>query len=469
MNKNAIFNLEYIFIIIISGIFYVSCDNTISEDNNDYGISYSASIEAESFLDTLQYRSFLYFMNEINHETGLVKDRSTKDSPASTAAVGWAIPVWAIGAEKGWITREKAKELTLNTLRFFYNSEQSLNPLATGYKGFYYHFIGMEKGERYWNCELSSIDTGWLIAGMRFAGQYYSQDDENEKEIRKLVDILTYRVEWDWFTIPDSVERFGGSMSMSWKPEKGLKHWGWTGLNEGLFLYILAAGSGSKDAVKAYDVWLKDYKYEEPYPNLKHVTFGPLFGHQYSQMFVDFRGLVDKFMIDKDLDYFENSRRALLTQRLYAMENPENFVGYDSLTWGLSACDGPGRTYSLRGKPMNGYRARGTTGFKDWTDDDGTITPTATGGAIVFAPNIVIPTLKNMYEKYGSKGLWGKYGFKDAFNPTVNWYDTDYLGLDQGPIIMMIENLRTGFIWKYMMNDPLIIKGLHSLGFTEIN
>jgi len=461
------YGIIYIILLVILVSNNLSCREYTLENNDIPPIQYSATPQEEEFLDTLQYKSFLYFLNEINHETGLVKDRSTENSPASIAAVGWAIPVWAIGVENGWITREKARKLTLNAIKFFYNSEQSSDPLATGYKGFYYHFIGMNKGERYWNCELSTIDTGWLIAGMRFAAQYYSGNNHEEKEIRKLIDILTFRIDWDWFTIPDSVERFGGSMSMSWRPEKGLKHWGWTGLNEGLFLYVLAAGSGSKDAVNAYDVWLNEYDYEEPYPGLKHVTFGPLFGHQYSQMFIDFRGLYDKYMISKGLDYFENSKRALLTQRNYGIENPGKFVGYDSLTWGLSACDGPGREYKLNGVPMMGYSARGTTGFPEWTQDDGTITPTATGGAIVFAPEYVIPTLKNMYDKYGEKGLWGKYGFKDAFNLTINWYDTDYLGLDQGPIVMMIENMRTGLIWKYMMKDPVIIKGLKLLGFEK--
>jgi hypothetical protein len=430
------------------------------------GVEYEATSEEEAFLDTLQYRSFLYFLNEINPKNGLVKDRSTNDSPASIAAVGWAIPVWAIGVEKKWISRQKACELTLSALRFFYHSEQSAKPDATGYQGFYYHFIGMERGERFWNCELSSIDTAWLIAGIRFASQYYIGEDQQEKEIRELADSLTQRINWDLFTIPDGVERFGGSLSMAWSPEKGLKHWGWKGLNEGLFLYILAAGSGYKDAVKAYDVWLSEYRFEEPYPGLEHVPFGPLFGHQYSQMFVDFRGLKDKYMISKDLDYFENSRRALLTQRMYAIENPNNYIGYDSLTWGLSACDGPGNDYILNGEPMRGYSARGTTGAKEWTDDDGTIAPTATGGAIVFEPEIVIPTLKNMYDVYGEKGLWGKYGFKDAFNPTVNWYAEDYLGLDQGPIIIMIENLRNGFVWRYMMKDPVVIRGLSILDFS---
>lgn len=457
-------------LLFLSILLFINC----SSNNDDIiifkdqgGIEYTAGIEAEKFLDTLQYKSFLYFINEINPDNGLVKDRSTETSPASIAVVGWAFPVWAIGAEHGWITKEKAAELTLNALKFFYNSEQSMDPMATGYKGFYYHFIGMQDGKRNWKCELSSIDTGWLIAGIRFAVQYYSADSPVENEIRRLGDLITNRVEWDWFTIPDSVERFGDSMSMSWRPEKGKSNWGWVGLNEALLLYVISAGSGSEDAVKSYDVWLEDYDWQEPYPGLEHAVFEPLFGHQYSQMFVDFRGIYDKYMIEKGIDYYENSRRATLTQRLYAIENPSNFEGYDSLTWGLTACDGPGKEFTLNGKPMHGYSARGTTGSKGFTRDDGTIAPTAAGGAIVFAPEIVIPTLKNMYEKYGEKGLWDKYGFKDAFNPTVGWYDDDYLGLDQGPIIIMIENLRNGFVWKTTMKDEVIQKGLNKLGFIQ--
>jgi len=429
---------------------------------------YIPTKEENDFLDTLQYRTFLYFINEINPEIGMVKDRTTEESAASIAAIGWGVAAWAIGAEYKWISREKAAQLTLNLLRFLYNSEQSVEPDATGYKGFYYHFLNMETGKREWKSELSTIDTAWLIAGIRFAVQYYNRDNEIENEIRKLGDSLTYRIDWDWTIIEKSKhEGHEGLVFMGYRPEKGKGEFGWFGYTEALYLYILAAGTTLSNPMKAYEQWLSGYDWEEPYKGLPHVIFPPLFGHQFSHMFIDFRGLADKYMREKGIDYFENSRRATLTNRLYCIENPQRWVGYDSLTWGISACDGPG-DFEKDGKRFHGYAGRGAAGPEHTIAEDGTITPEAAGGSIPFAPEVCIPALKNMYDKYGDKGLWGKYGFKDAFNLTVNWFDKDYLGLDQGPILIMIENYRTGLIWEYCMKDPVIQKGLERLGFSKI-
>jgi hypothetical protein len=431
---------------------------------------YIPTEEENAFLDTLQYKSFLYFINEINPENGLVKDRTTEESAASIAAVGWGVVCWAIGAEHNWITRERATELTLNLLRFLYNSEQSAEPDATGYNGFYYHFLNMETGKRDWNCELSTIDTAWLIAGIRFTIQYYDRDNDTEKEIRELGDKVTNRINWDW-TIIKKTEHDGheGLPAMGYRPEKGLGTFGWFGYTEALYLYVLAAGTTLSEPKKAYDQWLSGYQWKEPYEGLAHVIFPPLFGHQFSGMFLDFRGLTDKYLKEKGIDYFENSRRATLTNRLYCIENPNGWVGYDSLTWGISACDGPGESYNKDGFEFHGYAGRGASGPDNTIAEDGTITPEAAGGSIPFAPGVCIPTLKNMYDKYGDKGLWGKYGFKDAFNLTADWFDKDYLGLDQGPIVIMIENYRTGLVWEYSMKDPVIKRGLEKLGFTKLN
>ena len=425
------------------------------------------SEEESSFLDTLQYRSFLYFVTEINPENGLVKDRSTEDSPATIAASGWGIAVWAIGAEHNWISREKAAQLTLNLERFLFNSEQSTQPDATGYKGFYYHFLKMDDGKREWNCELSTIDTAWLLAGIRFAMQYYDRDNETEKEIRDLGDKLTNRVEWDWTVIKKSRRQdHKGLIAMGYDPDEGLGDFGWFGYTEALYLYILAAGTNLTEPMEAYDVWLSGYNWKEPYDGLPHVIFPPLFGHQYTGMFIDLKGLPDKYMREKGIDYFENSRRATLANRQYCIRNPEGWEGYDSLTWGISACDGPG-DFEKNGKKFYGYAGRGASGPGLTIAEDGTITPEAAAGSIPFSPEVCIPALKNIYDKYGNKGLWGRYGFKDAFNPTVNWIDKDYLGLDEGPIVIMIENYKTGLIWKYSMKDTVIQKGLKRLGFGK--
>ena len=425
------------------------------------------SASDKQFLDTLQYKTFLYFLNEINPENGLVKDRSTEASPASMAAVGFALPVWGIGAEHKWITREEAARLTLNLLKFLINSNQSTDALATGYKGFYYHFIDMKNGKRFWKCELSTIDTGLLLAGIRFAVQYFSQNNETENEIRTLGNKVTEIVDWNFSAIPDTEKLYPGTISMWWDPENGLGNTGWVGYNEALIMQVIAAGSGFTGAEKAYKMWLKYYEFSEPYKGFGHYVFPPLFGHQYSHMFIDFRGIYDAKNREAGFDYFENSRRAAYTQYNYFKENVNNRKGYDTLCWGLTACDGPGSKYNTDDQKYYEYEARGTSGPGKTPVDDGTIAPTAAASSIVFTPEIVIPALKNMFDKYGSRGLWGKYGFKDAFNPALDWYASDYLGIDQGPIIIMIENYRSGLVWKYCMNDEIIKKGMQRLGFVK--
>lgn len=430
-------------------------------------VDYTLSDNDQILLDSIQYRSFLYFINELNPENGLVKDRNASWAPASIAAIGFALPSYAVGVERGWITREKVSQITLNTLRFFINSVQSADTNATGYKGFYYHFLRMNSGTREWNCELSSVDTGLLMMGIIFARNYFNLDNQTEKEIRELAAKLLNRLEWDFFEMPAEGE-YANTISMGWKPEEGLHFMGWSGYNEALFLYILAAGSGMTNVEKGYQSWLASYDWMTPYPELSHAVFPPLFGHQFSHTFIDLRGLADSYMKEKGIDYFENSRRATLVQRLYAIENPFKWIGYDSLTWGISASDGPGESYNFDDRKFLGYAGRGTSGPDLNYFDDGTITPYAAISSIVFAPEVVLPTIKNFNEKYG-KGLWNKYGYLDSFNPTLNWFNKEYIGIDQGPLLLMIENFRSGLVWNYVMKDKIIQDGLKRLGFEYIN
>ncbi|NWF88675.1 MAG: Tat pathway signal protein [Ignavibacteriaceae bacterium] len=455
-----------IFLTVFILFLWLGCSE--SKEKKQSNSSFVLTASDESFLDTLQYKTFRFFLDEVNPENGLIPDRTQDWSASSIAAVGWGVTAWAIGVEHDWISREKAADLTLALLRFLINSEQSTAKDATGYKGFYYHFLNMKTGKREWNCELSTIDTTWLLAGIRFASQYYDKDTEKEKEIRNLADSLVNRVDWDWTIIQKARdEEHVNLVAMGYRPEEGLGDFGWFGYTEALYLYILAAGTNLSNPQKSYQQWLSSYKWVEPYKGLAHVGFPPLFGHQFSHMFIDFRGLADKYLQEKKIDYFENSRRATLANWKYCIDNPNGWAGFDSLTWGISACDGPG-DFEKDGKRFFSYAGRGATGPGDVICEDGTITPEAAGGSVPFAPEICIPALKNMYEKYGAKGLWGKYGFKDAFNPTLNWFDKDYLGLDQGPILIMIENYRTGLIWKYAMKDPIIQKGLERLNFSKL-
>jgi len=466
IKKMLVLNMLKIFLLII--FLFVGCQaqkNYFSFESKGK-INYDLSTDDNKLLDSIQYHAFLYFIKEINPENGLVKDRSASWAPASIAAIGFALPSYAVGIEHRWITRDRAAQITLNTLKFFFNSQQNADTNVTGYKGFYYHFLRLNSGTREWNCELSTIDTGLLMMGIIFARKYYNQVNETENEIRNLAANLLKRLDWDFFEMPPTGE-YANTISMGWKPNEGLHFMGWNGYNEALFLYILAAGSGMTNVEAGYKTWLASYDWRTPYPNLSHVAFPPLFGHQFSQVFIDFRGLADSFMKNKGIDYFENSRRATLVQRQYAIENPHNWVGYDSLCWGLSACDGPTEKFNYDDKKFLGYAARGTSGADFNYFDDGTIAPYASISSIIFAPEVVLPTIKSFNKKYG-KDLWKEYGYIDAFNPTLNWFNKEYIGIDQGPMLLMIENFRTGLIWNYVMKDPIIQNGLYRLGFEYI-
>ncbi|MEJ2595037.1 MAG: glucoamylase family protein [bacterium] len=430
-------------------------------------IDYPLTIADEQMLDSIQQKTFQYFVHEHHPRWGIVKDRAAAWAPSSIAATGFGIPAFAIGAERGWMAHEEAAGITLNILEFFINAPQDTDPEGVGYKGFYYHFLKMDTGTREWECELSSIDTGLLMMGILFARNYYDGDNEVEKQIRTLAGKLLERIDWNFLDMPaDSQHPF--TLSMGWTPEEGVHDWGWTGYNEALLLYILAAGSGMEHVERSYHSWLSTYKWQTPYKGLSHVAFPPLFGHQFTQAFIDCRGLVDEYMKKKGIDYFENSRRATYVQRQYAIDNPKGWNGYDSLCWGVTASDGPTEQYNFDGKEFLGYAGRGTSGPDYNYFDDGTIAPYGPASSLPFAPEIVLPTIRSMIEKYGDS-LWGKYGFYDAFNPTAGWVDDDFIGIDQGPMLIMIENFRTGLVWDHVMKDPVIQDGLNKLGFRYLD
>ena len=429
-------------------------------------VNYNVTPEEELMLDSIQQKTFLFFLNEHHPVWGIVKDRTAVWAPASIASTGFGIPCFAVGVERKWITREQAAQITLKMLNFFDNSVQSADTNATGYNGFYYHFLAMDTGTRTWNCELSSVDTGLLMMGIIFARNYYHLDNEVESQVRLRAGTLLDRIEWNFMTMPP-VGEYANTISMGWTPEKGLHDMGWSGYNEALFLYILAAGTGMENVKHGYHSWLKSYKWQTPYEGLSHVAFPPLFGHQFSQVFIDFRGLADPYLKEKGIDYFENSRRATYVQRQYAVDNPHGWVGYDSLCWGVTASDGPTEKLNFDDKKFLGYAGRGTSGPDYNYFDDGTIAPYGPLSSLPFAPEIVLPTIESILQKYGDR-LWGKYGLYDSFNPTANWFDDDFLGIDQGPLLIMIENFRTGLVWAYIMKDPVIQEGLRKLGFEYL-
>ncbi len=413
----------------------------------------------EEFLDMVQEFTFRYFLHATNPENGMVSDRITPSGPSrhcSIAAIGFGLTAYAVGIERGWIHRDSAKIRVLKTLRWLWNGPQGKGIYGTtGYKGWFYHFLDFYSGLRYdANVELSTVDTQLLLHGILFCREYFDRDDSVETEIRALADSIYFRVDFAWATTSE------GGISTYWKPELGdrPKDESWHGYNEMMGLYILALGSPTKPTTNpnAWDVFTKDYPLQwRPFMGYLFLNFPPLFGHQYTHVWIDFRGIQDEFMRSKGIDYFENSKRATYANRAYCIVNPNKFKGYHALSWGLTASDDPW-----------GYRAHGASGGP-W-DDNGTIAPTAPGGSVPFAPEICIPTLRFMYDSIfvGDNFLWGEYGFKDAYNLSNNWIASDYIGIDQGPILLMIENYRTGLIWKYTRKNPYIIEGLRKAGFS---
>jgi hypothetical protein len=260
---------------------------------------------------------------------------------------------------------------------------------------------------------------------------------------------------------------------MGWFPDRGFLDAKWTGYNEAMILILMALGSPSHPVHdSAWHSWCKNYQWSEFYGQ-EHVNFAPLFGHQYSHMFIDFRGIQDAYMADKGIDYFENSKRATYSNRAYCMDNPSGFNGFSDKIWGLTACDGPGeikQSFEFDSIQFWGYRARGVSNIE--IVDDGTIAPTAAGGSIPFAPEICIDALLAMKNNFGIS-LYHKYGFKDAFNltfqvednPNPGWFDKDYIGIDQGPILIQLENYQTGLIWEVMKKNKYIVNGLKKAGF----
>lgn len=431
-------------------------------------------------MDELQRRTFDWFTHVTNRANGLTPDRWPTESFSSVAAVGFALTCWPIGVERGWMSREEARERTLTTIRFFHDLPQG--PEATGvggYKGFFYHFLDMNTGHRFGRTELSTVDTTLLIAGMLFAARWFDGAHRDEREIRRLAQRVYERVEWDWVVVrPDRI-------SMGWHPESGFIEADWNVYNEGMLVLLLAIGSPTHPVpASVWDEWCSVYdrswsdRWGRP-----HLHFPPLFGHQFSHLFVDFRGIQDAWLRDKaaeipGFDYFENSRRAVEGQRAYAVENSLRWKGYSADVWGLTACDGPGdfRQVVFDGteREFFSYSARGPG-----DRDDGTLAPTAAMSSLPFAPAEVTACLNAMKAQYPD--VYTQYGFLDAFNPTLTeasaplrhgkitpggWIADDYLGIDQGPIVIQIENHRSDIVWSRMRGEPNLTRGLKRAGFT---
>ncbi|MCK4734107.1 MAG: hypothetical protein KAT65_16765, partial [Methanophagales archaeon] len=421
-------------------------------------VDYDVNITTDDqFLDLISKRTFKYFWDTAHPTTGLMRDRATNRELCSIASVGFGLTTYCIAAERGWVSRSNAAERVAKVLNTLWDGPQG-NETAnvTGYNGFFYHFLDMETGYRYepWipSCELSSIDTALLLAGVLTCKEYFDGSDTTEDNIRNLSDNIYRRVNWTWML------NGGDTLSMGWRPETGFLPYRWEGYNEAMILYLLAIGSPNQNHSlpnSSWDAWAKTYKWGcGDGEDFIYCPTGSLFTYQYSHCWIDFRN-----KHDAHADYWQNSINAVKENRQFCIDNSDIYPTYGENCWGLTACDCP-----------NGYCGYGSCPAYY---HDGTIAPTGAGGSVALVPDLAIPALRFMYTEYGDK-LWGVYGFRDAFNLDTDlskpgnqeWWDKDYIGIDEGAVIVMIENFRSGLVWNEFMQNPYIIKAMDDGGFV---
>jgi hypothetical protein len=414
-------------------------------------------------LGLLQLTTVLYYLHETNPDNGLVRDKTDPAAPASIAAMGMALATVPVVVERGVLFRDFAAKATRKRLRYLSELPQGPEPDASGYQGFFYHFLDIETGRRVWQCELSTLDSAFLIAGALTAATYFDRDTQDEMEIRALADALYRRVDWNW------ARNGGATLTHGWHPETGFIPHRYEGYDEGLLLYILGLGSPTHPLpAESYPAYCASYRWRRIYDR-ELLYSGPLFTHQLSHMWIDFRGIRDEPMRERESDYFENSRQATFIQQEYAIRNPHGFDGYGEFCWGITASDGPGWLKRVVGgveREFFGYMARGAP----FGPDDGTISPWVVAASLPFAPEIVIPTLRAFTQMNIESRL---YGFKPSFNQTfadsgspTGWWVTPYhFGVDQGPVVLMAENYRSGLLWDVMRRCPAIVAGLRRAGF----
>ena len=420
----------------------------------------------DEWLHALQKATFTYFWHETNPANGLIPDNTLAATPASIAGVGLALATYAVGVDRGFVTRAQARERTLATLRFFWNSTQGTDVDATGHRGFYYHFLDVKTGRRAWRCELSTIDTTILLGGVLTAAAFFDRDSTPERELRSIAEQLYGRVDWQW------AQNGGATVTHGWTPERGFLRFRWKGFNEGLLLYVLGLGSPTCPLPEeSYHAWTSTYRWKTIYGH-EFLFGGPLFMHQLSHLWIDFRGIQDAYMREKAIDYFENSRRATYVQQAYAIRNPRRFTAYGEHLWGITASNGPGpATRRVDGVTRHflGYRARGVPNGPD----DGTLAPWAVAASLPFAPEIVLPTLQHCLDRY--PGMAKAHGLVCSINPTFpgsprhpgGWISRAHFALDQGPVVLMIENYRSGLLWRLMRRCPFVVDGLRRAGFNH--
>jgi len=404
------------------------------------GVANSLSPEDDLFLDELEQASFRFFWEQASPQTGLVKDRcnvrgNDTSIVASIAATGFGLTALCIGEKRGWVPHSEAHDRVLTALHFLWRKL----PI---HRGFFFHFADVNTGARLWDSEVSSIDTAILLCGVLTCRQHFMSE-----EIRRLALEVFDRVEWNWLAEDTPL------LSMGWMPEIGFLPSRWQDYSELMMLYLMGMGA-AKYPLKpdTWTAWRRlTFEYDSDYESVRYIgSFAPLFIHQYSQAWFDFRNKRDQFA-----DYFENSTAATKAHRLFCIDLGKQFLDYSADLWGITASDSPKGYVVWGGPPATG-------------PIDGTVVPSATGGSLPFLPQATIFVLRNMRVRYGYQ-TWTKYGFVNAFNPLTKWFDPDVIGIDTGITMLMAENLRTGFVWDTFMKNPEARRGMQLAGFRPSN
>ena len=389
------------------------------------------SEQDDQFLDELEHKNFLFFWEQTDPHTGLTKDRCNvrvRDTTtvASVASTGFALTAVCIAEKRGFIGHREARLRVLATLSFLWHKL----PI---HRGFFFHFADINTGERVWDSEVSSVDTAILLCGVLTCHQHF-----RDKDIQQLAHAIFDRVDWTWLSEDTTL------LSHGWKPELGFISSRWDFYSELMMLYLLGMGSSSHPLPS--DAWYAWKRTVFEYDGLRYIgSFAPLFVHQYSQAWFDFRNKRDRYA-----DYFKNSVVATDVHRRFCLELKKQFPDYSDALWGITASDS-----------INGYVAWG--GPPAMGPIDGTVVPSAAGGSLPFLPDATMRVLRTIHDHYPKAKC--RYGFVDAFNPLTGWYDSDVIGIDIGITMLMAENARTGFIWETFMKNPEAKRGMERAGF----
>lgn len=394
----------------------------------------------KALLTDISRRAFDYFWNESPEPYYFTKDRAPnfpdkkpkEKTPASIAAVGYALSSNAIGASNGWVSRKTALDRSIKQV-------QAVLDKAPAYKGWYYHFFDPANGERMWNCEVSSIDTSLLINGLMVAEGYFKSP-----RLTKLANEVYGRIDWNWMLTNEGTRPGEKFFSMGYKPESKFLDARWNDYNELMHLYIAAYALWPEMPAESWDAWKRT---PVEYKGIKLLRGGPLFLHQMAQGFYDFSGRRDR----QGYDYWVAGRNGTLAQIQYCIDNPKGFKGYGPNIWGLSACDNP-EGYGAQGAPVD-------------VNDNGTLAPVSATASVLFTPKESIAATNAFVAQYPAS--YGTYGFVTGFDPTKNWYSQDVIGIDIGQAQLNIENYLNGRPHKWMMSQPRVQRALRKIGLKK--